>query len=115
MMRAMRGAWSGSLIESGHGPDVAKAMAGAHGGHRAKLASYLLQTVIARRRDRWTEIILRTALWMREAPPEDDLCWRELALVAQALADGRDMTEIGLMRGVASRTVAAHLSAGPLL
>jgi hypothetical protein len=38
-----------------------------------------------------------TALWMREAPPEFDLCWRELAIVAKALADGRDMTEIGLM------------------
>ena len=28
--------------------------------------------------------------------PEFDLCWRELAIVAKALADGRDMTEIGL-------------------
>jgi hypothetical protein len=33
---------------------------------------------------------------MREAPPEFDLCWRELAIVAKALADGRDMTEIGM-------------------
>src|SRR5712692_3685629 len=49
-------------------------------------------------RSRWAEVILRTALWMREAPPEADLCWCELAIVAKALADGRDMTEIGLMR-----------------
>ena len=73
----------------------------------AKLATYLLQSVIARRRDRWAEIVLRTALWMREAPPEADLCWRELAIVAKALADGRDMTEIGLMRDIALRTIAA--------
>src|SRR6266513_1727812 len=28
---------------------------------------------------------------MHEAPLELDLCWRELAIVAKALADGRDM------------------------
>jgi hypothetical protein len=43
---------------------------------------------------------------MREAPPEDDLCWRELAIVAKALADGRDVTEIGLMHDIALRTIA---------
>ena len=43
---------------------------------------------------------------MREAPSEFDLCWRELATVAKALADGRDMSEIGLMRDIAQRTVA---------
>jgi hypothetical protein len=56
------------------------------------------------------DLILRTALWMREAPPEQKMCWRELAIVAKALADGRDLTEIGLMRDIAQRTV--WLSAG---
>ena len=88
------------------GPDIAQAVAGARGRSRAKLATYLLQSVIARRRDKWADLILRTALWMREAPADDDLCWHELAVVAQALADGRDMTEIGLMRDIAERTVA---------
>jgi hypothetical protein len=55
---------------------------------------------------------LRTALWMREAPPEADLCWRQLALVAKALADGRDVTEIGLMCDVALRTIAVLRDAG---
>jgi hypothetical protein len=77
----------------------------ANGRDGAKLATYLLQSVIARHRHRWAEVVLRTALWMREAPPEDDLCWRELALVAKALTDGRDMTEIGLMRDIALRTI----------
>ena len=49
---------------------------------------------------------LHTALWMHEAPPEADLCWRDLGIVAKALADGRDMTEIGLMRDIAMRTIA---------
>jgi hypothetical protein len=43
---------------------------------------------------------------MREAPEAADLCWRELAIVAKTLADGRDMTEIGLMRDIALRTIA---------
>jgi hypothetical protein len=77
------------------------------GRGQAKLATFLLQGPIARHRDRWAELILRTALWMRETAASNDLCWRELALVGEAVADGRDMTEIGLMRGVASRTIAA--------
>jgi hypothetical protein len=91
---------------------VAEVVKDARGGNRAKLASYLLQTVIARRRDRWADVVLRAALWMREAPPEAGLCWRELALVAKALADGRDMTEIGLMRDIALRTIRVLRSHG---
>jgi hypothetical protein len=88
------------------GPDIAQAISGARGRNRAKLATYLLQSVIARHRDKWAALFLRTALWMREAPSEFDLCWRELVIVAKALADGRDMSEIGLMREIAQRTVA---------
>jgi hypothetical protein len=84
----------------------------AGGRDRAKLATYLLQSVIARHRDRWADIALRTALWMHEAPSEADLCWRELAIVAKALFEGRDITEIGLMRDVALRTIAVLRDAG---
>ena len=87
-------------------PQSAQAVESGRGRGRAKLATYLLQSVIARHRDRWAEVVLRTALWMREAPPEADLCWREFAIVAKALADGRDMAEIGLMRDIALRTIA---------
>jgi hypothetical protein len=93
-------------------PQVAQAVERAGNRGRAKLATYLSQSVIARRRDRWADIALRTALWMREAPAEAKLCWRELALVAKALVDGRDVTEIGLMRDIALRTIAAHRDAG---
>ncbi len=91
-------------------PEVAQLVQHARRRDGAKLASYLLQSIIPRRRDRWTEIILRTALWMREAPAEADLCWRELAIVAKALADGLDMNEIGLMREIAFRTIAVLAS-----
>jgi hypothetical protein len=93
-------------------PQVTEAVERARGRDRAKLATFLLQSVIARHRDRWAEIVLRTALWMREAPEAADLCWRELAIVAKALADGRDMTEIGLMRDIALRTIAVLGDAG---
>jgi hypothetical protein len=56
--------------------------------------------------NKWAALFLRTALWMREAPSEFDLCWRELVIVAMALADGRDMSEIGLMHEIAQQTVA---------
>jgi hypothetical protein len=85
---------------------IAQLTAGARGARRAKLATYLLRSAIGQHREKWADLFLRTALWMREAPPEHDLCWRELAIVAKALADGRDMTEIGLMR-----TIAAHCDA----
>jgi hypothetical protein len=88
-------------------PEVAQAVGRAGRGNRAKRAEYLLRNILAHRRDKWADIILRTALWMRAAPDEAELCWRELAIVAKALADGRDMAEIGLMRDVASRTIAA--------
>jgi hypothetical protein len=94
-------------------PEVLQTAKGVH-ARRAKLATYLLQTVIGRRRERWTEIVLRAALWMREAPPKDGLCWRELALVAKALADGQDMTEIGLMHDVALRTITVLKDTGPI-
>jgi hypothetical protein len=93
-------------------PQVARAVERARGGDRAKLATYLLQSVIARHRDRWADIVLRTALWMREVPLEADLCWRKLAIVAKALVDGHDVTEIGLMRDIALRTIAVLRDAG---
>jgi hypothetical protein len=92
-------------------PQVAASVERARGRGHAKLVAYLLQSVIARHRDRWADIILRTALWMREAPLHTNPCWRELAIVAKALADGRDMAEIGLMRDIALRTIAVLANA----
>jgi hypothetical protein len=92
-------------------PQIAE-IVGRHGRGRAKLATYLLQSVIARRRDEWAEIFVRTALWMREAPADADLSWPELALVAEAVAGGRDLTEIGLMQDIAKRTIMVLANAG---
>jgi hypothetical protein len=89
-------------------PQAAQIVKQACGRNRAQVVGYLLQCVIARRRERWAEIMLRTAAWMRGALQSGDLCWRELAIIAKALADGRDMTEIALMRAIALNTIEAH-------
>jgi hypothetical protein len=86
-------------------PQVAQVVNRAGGRDRAKLATYILQSVMARHRNRWADIVFRTALWTHEAPQEANLCWRELAIIAKALADGQDMSEIGLMRDIAFRTI----------
>jgi hypothetical protein len=88
-------------------PEAARMVKQSRGRNRAQVASYLLQSVVAQRRERWAEILLRTAAWMREAPPHEGLCWRELAIVAKSLAEGRDMTEIALMRDIALQTIEA--------
>jgi hypothetical protein len=95
-------------------PEVAQAIEQARGAYGKKLATYLLQTVFARHRQKWTDMILRTALWMHEASPAGDLCWPDLAIIAQALSEGRDMTEIGLMHDIAMRTVTALRDTRPL-
>jgi hypothetical protein len=87
-------------------PQIARLVQQAGGGGRAKLGTFLLQSVMARHRDRWADIVLRTAQWMHAAPAPNELCWRELTIVAKALADGRDMSEIGLMHDIALRTIA---------
>jgi hypothetical protein len=95
-------------------PEIEQLIADAGGCNRAKLATYLLQSVMARHRDKWAELFLRSALWMREAPAEFDVCWRELAIVAKAVSDGRDLSEIGLMRDIADRTIAVFTDEAPI-
>lgn len=86
--------------------DAELAKLAARRSSRVKLFDYLLQRFLAKRRDVWCELFVHTALWMREAPVEVKFAWPELAIVAKALADGRDLGEIALMRDIAERTVA---------
>jgi hypothetical protein len=61
-----------------------------------------LQSVLRRRREKWAEHFLWTALWLREA---QDAPWAQFAILGRALADGHDLAEIPLMREIAARTV----------
>jgi hypothetical protein len=49
-------------------PHVAEAVERARNRDRAKLAAYLLQSVITRHRDRWANIVLRTAPMDAQGP-----------------------------------------------
>lgn len=75
------------------------------GRQRIKVTEYVLQNALARRREKWAEHFLWTALWLREIPDDSAAPWRNFAILAQALADGRDLSEISLMRDIAARTV----------
>lgn len=85
--------------------DVARRVAGARGRQRAKTVKYMLQSVLEQRRERWAEHFLLTALWLKEAPDNAALPWREFVILARALADRRELSDIALMREIAERTV----------
>ena len=86
-------------------PEVARIVTSGRGASRARRADYLLQTAMARRRDKWADLFLRTASWLHEVSGGGDLSWRELAIAAKAVVEGWDLSEIGLMRDVALRTI----------
>ena len=74
-------------------------------GPRSKRVEHVLNVLIAQRRSKWIDLVLRTAVWLRDADASGELSWREFAIVAKALAEGVDLGEIGLMREIASQTV----------
>lgn len=95
-------------------PEVDRAIERSSDASHQTLATHLLETVLAQHRQKWADMVLRTALWMREASTAGDpLCWPDLAIVAQALVEGRDMAEIGLMHSIAMRTIDVHEDTTP--
>ncbi len=85
--------------------DVARRVAGTRGRQRTKAVKYVLQNVLEQRRERWAELFLLTAVWLKEAPDNAALPWREFVVLARALADGHDLSDIALMCEIADRTV----------
>jgi hypothetical protein len=76
-------------------------------GPRSKRVEHVLNSLIAQRRSKWADLVLRTAAWLRDADASGELSWREFAIVAKALAEGVDLREIGLMHEVALQTIDA--------
>jgi hypothetical protein len=68
------------------------------------LVRLLLQGVLDQRRNKWAELFVQIAFWMREADAEYP-SWADLTVVARALWEGRDLAEIGLMRTIAEQTI----------
>lgn len=99
----------GSIVESWFEDDqeVARLVGGVRGRPRPKMTEYVLRSAIAPRREAWAERFLWTAMWLREGPDGIGLPWRQFVILARALADGRDLSDISLMRAIAAQTVAA--------
>jgi hypothetical protein len=87
--------------------DVTRLIGAAPRRNARKQADFVLQSVIERRRNRWAELFLWISLWLREAAPEDKAPWQEFAILADAIAKGRDLDEIPLMHLIAISTVMA--------
>jgi hypothetical protein len=85
--------------------EAAQIVGEGRGGPRSKRVEHVLNVLVAQRRSKWADLVLRTAVWLRDADASGELSWREFAIVAKALAEGVDLGEIGLMREVALRTV----------
>ncbi len=68
----------------------------------------LLAEVFEARRTRWTERLLWTALWCREAPEPLRQFWPNFLWVADALHAGRPLQDIPLMGLIAARSLIAN-------
>jgi hypothetical protein len=84
---------------------VARLLGRPRGRQLVEATGYVLQQVLTRRRQKWAEHFLWTALWLREKPNEYTSLWRNFVILAQSLADGCDLSEVSLMRDIAARTV----------
>jgi hypothetical protein len=78
-----------------------------------RLVSYVVASVLERRRAKWTVLLAWTALRLQAETPVADPLWRPLAIVAREVGRGRPLDEIPLMREIARRTVEAHRAAAP--
>lgn len=85
--------------------EVSRLMSRKRRGGLDKTADYLLGTVFERRRAKWAEHFLWTALWMKAATEANiRMPWEEFAVLARAVDSGHDLTAIPLMANIATRT-----------
>ena len=88
------------------GDDIAALLSGKRQS-RSKKTAAILAGPIDRRRRRWAELLAWTA-FSAKASTAASLPWQELSIVVRELLSDRPLTEIGLMRRVAERTVEAN-------
>jgi hypothetical protein len=108
---ARSGAWgevgvSDSWFEDDQ--EVADLVARARVRNLDRLAEYLLRTVLTRRAAKWAEHFTWTSLWLRHALPVEDARWRNFALLARAVAEGREIGDIPIMQDIAARSAAVQ-------
>jgi hypothetical protein len=80
----------------------------AEGRSAQRLVSFVIASVLERRRAKWADYLAWTALRLEAEAPVPDPLWRPLAIVAREIARGRPLDEIPLMREIAARTIDVH-------
>jgi hypothetical protein len=91
--------------------EVADLVAGTRTRKADRLSEYVLRTVVERRASKWAEHFVWIALWLRHFRPSPDARWKNFAVLARAVAEGRGIADIPLMREIADRTVLAAMLA----
>jgi hypothetical protein len=79
------------------------------GGKRlstARREAVVLEQVLEPRRHRWTALLAWTAFLLSRS--DEDECWMDFYAAARALADGRGVGDLAIMRYVAGQTVEAQ-------
>ena len=78
-----------------------------------RLVSFVIASILERRRAKWADRLAWTALRLEAQLPVPNPLWRPLAVIAREIARGRPLDEIPLMREIALRTIEAHRPATP--
>lgn len=78
-----------------------------------RLVSFVIASILERRRAKWADRLAWTALRLEAQLPVPNPLWRPLAVIAREIARGRPLDEIPLMREIALRTIEAHCPAAP--
>jgi len=69
---------------------------------------YVLATIIERRKLKWAERFVWTALWLKENTPAPGRLWSHFALIAHEIVRGRSLDSIAVMRLIARNTLMTH-------
>jgi hypothetical protein len=99
---AMRRQWAASWAEDG--PEV-EALLDRLGGRSMKFVrDAIIDRVLEKRREIWTERFTLTALWMREAPRRANMPWEHFAIVAHSMLSEIPLRKLPLMQRIADAT-----------
>ncbi len=100
----------GSLSDSWYegGREVHDLLAESDDEDDGELLRRVFDEIVEPRKSKWTEHFVWTALWLKEAPEDRELPWRQFTVLARELADGRPSAQIPLMDIIALTTIVAH-------
>ena len=96
---AMRNRWADSWVEEGQ--ELEELLDNLSGRSKTVIRDTVINQVIEKRRDIWTERFTLTARLMKEAPGRTGLPWEHFAILAQKMTEDVPLRELPVMRRVA--------------